>query len=145
MHSDRYEALTIRGDGYVGIGQSEPANALDIRGALSVGSDISGKVPAPRQGAIIEGNLGLGSTVVSNKLDVSGAAAFGASYAGKSIAPNNGIAVQGSVGVGTSSPRAPVHVVALDGSPSNTAEILRLQVGHWQNRGTKLARASMGS
>jgi len=58
--------------GKLGIGTINPQNALDVEGALAVGTSYSGSFAAPANGLIVEGNVGIGTSTPANKLDVSG-------------------------------------------------------------------------
>ena len=79
--------LYITGQSNVGVSVSTPVNKLDIEGALAVGTNYSGAVTAPINGAIFEGNVGIASSVTSNTLDVGGSVAIGNLYAGQFTGP----------------------------------------------------------
>jgi hypothetical protein len=57
--------------GRVGIGESSPGSKGSIKGNLSVGSTYS-SLPAPPDGAIIEGKTGIGKNNPDEQLDVAG-------------------------------------------------------------------------
>ena len=56
----------------VGIGISDPVNALDVKGTMAIGQTFAG-VQAPANGLIVEGNVGIGTTTPAHALDVNGA------------------------------------------------------------------------
>jgi len=62
----------------VGIGTSNPANKLDVKGAMAVGTNYSGVSTAPSNGMIVEGNVGIGtnSPSLQNKLEVTGGSSY---------------------------------------------------------------------
>ncbi|MCR4279339.1 MAG: tail fiber domain-containing protein [Candidatus Zambryskibacteria bacterium] len=57
--------------GIVGIATTNPRNALDVNGAVAVGT-YAGVSAAPSNGLIVSGNVGIGTTNPSEKLEVSG-------------------------------------------------------------------------
>src|SRR5258708_7816219 len=67
--------------GKLGIGTINPQNALDVEGALAVGTNYSGSFAAPADGLIVEGNVGIGTSTPVNKLDVSGDVAIQGKHA----------------------------------------------------------------
>ena len=62
------ERLSILDNGNVGIGTVSPANKLDVKGGIAIGSSYSGTQTAPANGAIIEGNVGIGTSSPQTKL-----------------------------------------------------------------------------
>jgi hypothetical protein len=87
--------------GKVGVGTTTPANRLDVKGAMAIGSSYAGTNTAPTNGLLVQGNVGVGTTTVVNTIDIEGGAAIGASYSGTSAAPTNGLIIQGKTGIGT--------------------------------------------
>jgi hypothetical protein len=115
-------AMTIVGNGSVGIGTSTPANRLDVYGGAAIGS-YAGTV-APTNGIIVSGEVGIGTAVTANDLDVFGAAAFG-TYAGKA-APTGGMIISGNVGIGTNNPVSSLHIY---GTGASTALMIDNEKG----------------
>jgi hypothetical protein len=66
-----YGFSVLSQSGRVGIGESSPGSKGSIKGNLSVGSTYS-SLPAPADGAIIEGKTGIGNNNPDEKLDVVG-------------------------------------------------------------------------
>jgi hypothetical protein len=121
-------AMTIKSNGFVGIGIANPTTNLDIFNALGAsvivgaatgksflyGDDNGGTVgtlaaiPLRFHTSNAEAmrltsggataNLGIGTTTIGSKLQVNGNAAIG--YSASTAAPTNGLAVAGNVGVG---------------------------------------------
>ena len=56
----------------VGIGTLAPLNALDVDGAVAIGSSYAGIETAPSNGLIVQGFVGIGTTNPTVELDVSG-------------------------------------------------------------------------
>lgn len=79
-------------NGNIGIGSTNPGQALDVNGAIR--SISTGNV-------FVSGNMGIGTTLSTNQLDINSQAAIGAAYAGYQSAPANGLIVQGNIGIGT--------------------------------------------
>ncbi|MBL6722597.1 MAG: hypothetical protein ISQ13_01155 [Candidatus Margulisbacteria bacterium] len=78
----------------VGIGISDPVNALDVKGTMAIGQTFAG-VQAPANGLIVEGNVGIGTTTPAHALDVNGAIQA-KSIIGKSESDSTpGIGIQG--------------------------------------------------
>lgn len=65
--------LFVGNNNRTGIGTPTPASKTDIEGNISIGSNYSGSIPAPAEGAIIEGSVGIGipNPVSSAKLHIS--------------------------------------------------------------------------
>ncbi|MFA5857623.1 MAG: hypothetical protein WC955_01000 [Elusimicrobiota bacterium] len=126
---------SIYDNGNVAIGNTSPANKLDIEGNCAVGATYAGTSAGPANGLIIEGSVGIGLTNPQNKLDVEGAAAIGATYAGTSAGPSNGLIVEGKVGIGITNPSGTLEIqtgsgntYALKISSSNgTTEIMSVK------------------
>ena len=68
-------AMTILGNGNVGVGTTNPASPFSVNGGISAGSYYG--TAAPSNGMIISGNVGIGTTGPLANLDVSGGAGAG--------------------------------------------------------------------
>jgi hypothetical protein len=77
----------------VGIGVSNPTNALDIAGSMAIGSGFAGTT-APENGLIIEGYVGIGTPTPAHALDVNGSIKAKGIW-GKSTDTNTGIGIKG--------------------------------------------------
>jgi hypothetical protein len=87
-NSSGVSLLYVRDDGHVGIGSTSPANALDVTGAVAIGS-YAGTV-APSNGLIASGNVGIGTATPQSTLHVSGGEAQVGSGGGSCTANNAG-------------------------------------------------------
>jgi len=56
------EPLTIKNNGLVGIGTTDPQSKLSVSGGVGIGSSYAGTNAAPTDGLIVEGNVGIGTT-----------------------------------------------------------------------------------
>lgn len=65
--------MEMEGTGNIGLGTTEPANRLDVSGALAIGS-YAGINTAPSNGMILSGNVGIGtsSPFAGTKLHING-------------------------------------------------------------------------
>jgi hypothetical protein len=63
----------ITGTGQVGIGTYAPKNAVDISGAVGIGTTYAGVTAAPTNGMIVAGSVGIGTSAPIAPLDVNGA------------------------------------------------------------------------
>jgi len=84
--------------GRLGVGTSNPLNALDVEGGAAVGAAYSGANVAPGNGLIVQGNVGIGTPFPGSKLEVIGNAA---------VVGN--VFVQGQIGIQTT-PSFPLDI-----------------------------------
>lgn len=66
------ERMRINTAGKVGIGTTTPASKLDVEGEISIGTNYSGTITAPPDGAIIEGYVGIGTSAPVYQLHIEG-------------------------------------------------------------------------
>lgn len=70
--STAIERLTIKNNGFTGIGTTVPVNLLDVAGAEVIGSAYAGVNAAPADGLLVQGNVSIGQTTNAAPLDVNG-------------------------------------------------------------------------
>jgi len=126
-------ALTIKGNGNVGIGETAPGSKLSVSGGGSFGAGYD-TTAAPTNGLIVEGNTGIGTTSPAAKLSVQQGSAttigeYISGYANATAdlfriststltATSTAFVIdsQGRVGVGTTTPYAQLSVAGLTAS-----------------------------
>jgi len=122
--------LTVIANGNVGIGSTGPAAKLDVAGTTSTISNTSGDVRiVPSANLLVtQGNVGIGSAVPGAKLDIGGVTSTIANGAGNmNITPaGNLLITQGNVGIGTTGPSAKLDVGTTAGGQTTTAGSLGL-------------------
>ena len=97
----------------VGIGVTNPTNALDIAGSMAIGAGFAGTT-APNNGLIIEGNVGIGTDAPAHALDVNGSIRAKGIW-GKSSDTNSGIGIKGiggNIGILSNGSETGIDVIA---------------------------------
>ncbi len=98
----------------VGIGVTNPTNALDIAGSMAIGAAFAGTTTAPNNGLIIEGNVGIGTDAPAHALDVNGSIRAKGIW-GKSSDTNSGIGIKGiggNIGILSNGSETGIDVIA---------------------------------
>lgn len=64
--------MTLRSNGNVGIGTTNPKSMLSVAGGVAIGSDYTSSNTSPTDGLIVKGNVGIGTPNPQVKLEING-------------------------------------------------------------------------
>ncbi|MCS7077907.1 MAG: hypothetical protein NZ455_14445 [Bacteroidia bacterium] len=109
----------------VGIGTATPVNRLTINGNLSVGSGYTG-LPAPANGAIIQGNTGIGTATPAHRLHVLGDIRFEGDFINQEVQGGTSSVIQAIPFNAVAAPitGTTISVTIQDGSGVNNSGVL---------------------
>lgn len=106
--SSNSEAMRINGNGYLGIGESNPQSKFVVRGNVAIGT-VYAQTAAPSNGLIVYGKTGVGTSNPTAQLQVEGSSGTILQAKGTGINYLTYL-YTGHLGIGTTSPQGSLHI-----------------------------------